>query len=367
MTQPTQAVNTSTYRLATFGWGRDDHQAITRGGYALMPKGPMRDWGEKNIRLSQWYDNAQDTYLSGSQHFVNLENPKNEAQPGLFSHHAVQSWSVLSHLLTPFNKAKQQQEWRLNPLTESQLPSGPTVYDSVVEKYNAAVGTMIKYQLAQSSLTPLQQEKNSKELAKHIGALSHYVADMHMPMHASRWYNWPIAPDLNNRPPSLMQGLHQFIEQEMFTRDDLLDLMKQAPEQTQLIQLERNQLKPFLLKQIEQSHLTVYTLFNAQKEFWEANPELHQQPEAYKQGLATVLRPVIKQQMVTAQQSLGSIMHLAWEDASRFVEQYKAMANQSNHFAQPEAQTQSEGKGSEVKVLPIDPLNPSLKPQPIRA
>lgn len=333
MTHPAQFLNTPSVQPQTFGWGRNDHQAITRGGYALMPTGPLRTWGEKNIRLSQWYDNAQDIYLSGSQHFVNLENPKNEAQPGLFSHHAVQSWSVLSHLLTPFNQQKQEQEWRLHPLTESQLPSGPTVYDAVVEKYNAVVGTMIKYQLAQSSLTPLQQEKHSKELAKHVGALSHYVADMHMPMHASRWYNWPLAPDRNNRPPSLMQGLHQFIEQEMFTRKELVQLMNQAPKNTQLLQLERDQLKPFLLKQIENSHLAVYRLFNAQKKFWKAHPELHHQPDAYKAGLADVLRPIIKQQMVTAQQSLGSIMYLAWQDASRFVEQYKAMANQSNQFA----------------------------------
>ena len=332
----------SGYTPHTFGWGSQDHQAIARGGYRLMPDGEIKQWLENNVRLTQWYDNAQDTYLSGSQHFVNLENPENSTQPGIFSHHAVQSWSVLNHLLTPFNASRQQQQWSIQPLTENQLPSGPTVYDSVVEKYNQAVGTMIKYQLADSALTPLQKEKHSKDLAKHVGALNHYVADLYMPLHASRWFNWPIAPDRDGkRDPELMQGLHQLIEQEMFNRGDLLRLMQQSPQQTRLVQLQREQLKPFLLKQVENSHLLVYKLFQTNKQFWEDNPDLRQDPEAYKSGLSQVIKPIIQKRIVEAQQALGSVLHLAWQDASRFVEQYHAMAQKysglstsTNPFAQ---------------------------------
>lgn len=314
---------------AVFGWAQHQHQAITRGGYRLMPEGLGKQWLQDNVRLTQWYDNAQDIYLSGSQHFVNLENPDNTSQEDVFKHHAVQSWSVLNHLLTPFNASRQQQQWAIKPLDENQLPMGPTVYDAVVEKYNQAVGTMIKYQLADSALTPLQKEKHSKELAKHVGALTHYLGDLHMPLHASRWYNWPIAPERDGkRPAELMDGIHQFIEQEIFERGELLQLMQQAPDKTRLLQLEREKLKPYILKQIEKSHVLVYTLFEVNKQFWEAHPELHQNPKAYKAGLSAVIKPIVTQRMVEAQQAIGSVMELAWQDANRFVEQYKAMAAQ---------------------------------------
>lgn len=327
-----------------------------------MPHGDARQWLEKNKRAVQWYDNAQDTYLSGAHHFVNLENPENDSQPSVFSHHAVQSWSVLGHLLTPFNASRQKQQWAIQPLTESQLPSGPTVYDAVVEKYNKAVGAMIKYQLASSTLTPLQKEKHSGEMAKHIGAMNHYLADLYMPLHASRWYNWPVAPDKDGkRHPEMMQGIHQFIEQEMFTREELLSVMQQAPKNNALLKLKREQLKPFLLKQIEHSHLMVYQLFDANKTFWKENPDLHQNPQAYKDGLSRIIKPMIEKRMAQAQQGVGSVLHLAWQDASRVVEQYMAMAERQkavmSHQGATITSNHSENENSSVLGTSPNPFS----------
>ncbi len=295
----------------SFGWQGPQHAALNQGALGSVEDKQFANYLAKNQGTIQWHDNAQDTLHKGPGHFANLDAPSNTSQLGLGADNGKTPWDMLYAVFSPKRQAWLTQQWQGTPLQEADLPTGTTVYDSAIEQFNAALEALTTVH----SNGDAQQERITHQNAvQALGALSHYVTDLHMPLHATRFFNWTLAPASAQRPESLATGIHEFVEGELFTADELVQLAQQARLQSPP-PLTSATLKPYLRKQLMASYLTSFELFAAQQKVFHQMPQALQQPERYKAQLKQALKPIVAKRYQEGQRTLAAVYNLLWHEA----------------------------------------------------
>jgi hypothetical protein len=294
-------------RQPSFGWQAAGHTAIREGAAGAINHPGWRDFVTLNQSPIGYYDTAQDSQHKGPWHFANLELANNATKPLRLT------WAELMEQWSPHRLAAVGADWQTQLLTEQDLPKGTTVYDSVLESFNSVLRALsTEYE---PHATDNRQTVNDATFAS-LGALNHYVADLHMPLHTTAAFDWPLLPTWGGKQSVVTTNMHEFIEGELFTADELTNMALHAQQQP-IPKLTLNTLKPYLLGQIMQSYLTNFQIFQAQVGVMSRMVNPAAQPENYKLALKAVLKPIIAERLMTAQRSMTAIHNLLWAEAQR--------------------------------------------------
>ncbi|MFN8614915.1 MAG: hypothetical protein U0003_03255 [Vampirovibrionales bacterium] len=328
-----------------FGWFQAAHQAIRQGGANTVAHPGLRHYLNQQAISIGLHDDAQDQFKPGPSHYVNLEDAENRANnpytnpqthlpslaSGIHVDSATTPWPAVAQQFSLNNRLKLLTAWHQQPLAETDLPQGTTVFDSIVWHTNALTQAFIAAQLAQQ---PFEKTQAHQAIQRHAGALAHYAGDLTMPLHTTHTYNWSLAPNYANRHPDLRQGIHAFIEGDLLSADDYARLQQHT---VVPVALTRDTLKPFLLQTLQNSHLRVFDVFQAHQRVVEANPyQCVANPEGFKTQLKQALQPLIITQLLTAQQVYASLLDWAYQSAQQFEHDRQAatpLSEPSNSFS----------------------------------
>lgn len=301
-----------------FGWQSAGHTAIRDGATEQVDDNAWQRYLKKNQADIAYHDAAQDLQHKGPWHFVNLEFFNNTTKPQPLS------WPELFQQWSPQRLKQVMADWQAAPLGEADLPDGPTVYDAVIESFNSSLRALST--VHDKGNTNAEDAIHSAATAS-LGALDHYVSDLHMPLHTTGAFTWGICPPWQQGdgglPPVLTEGIHQFIEGDLFTATELTNLSLHAQQQP-VAELTMATLKPYLRQQLMTSYLTNFKIFQAQVEVLARMVNPLAQPINYRQALKDALKPIIAERIMTSQRSLAAIHNLLWQEAKGLEHQRKA-------------------------------------------
>lgn len=307
LVQPLPLSSLNATACPQFGWQAAGHTAIRDGAAGAISHPGWRDFVTLNQSAIGYYDAAQDSQYKGPWHFANLELTDNTTKP------LSLSWAQLMEQWSPHRLAAVGADWQQELLSEQDLPKGTTVYDSVLESFNS---TLRALSTAYEPHATNERQKVDDATFASLGALNHYVADLHMPLHTTAAFNWPLLPNWGGKQPPIATNMHEFIEGELFTANELTNLALHAQQQPPP-KLSLNTLKPYLLGQMMQSYLTNFQIFQAQVGVMSRMVTPAAQPENYKILLKAALKPIIAERLMTAQRSMTAIQNLLWAEAQR--------------------------------------------------
>ncbi|MDH4379137.1 MAG: hypothetical protein QE263_04440 [Vampirovibrionales bacterium] len=330
---------TSTGPASQFGWFQSTHHAIRQGGVTAVAQHDFKRYLQQNEVTLGLHDDAQDQFKAGPAHYINLEDARNEsvnpyslAQSANSSKLHIDSYRVpWPDLMQRLSLDKQQQlaeAWQVRSLKETDLPKGTTAYDSVLHHTNQLIAALAT---PHPNATSAQLEQAHQLVQYHAGALAHYVGDIYMPLHSTHTFNWSLAPNYANLHPDLGQGIHAFIEGDVLKPGDYAALQQEA---LVPMQLSKDTLKPFLLEAIQASHLRVFDLLQANQHVVMADPyRVVNRPTEFKAALRQALLPLVKSQVLQAQQAYGAILSMAFEEAQRFENAHKQYELKTHNYA----------------------------------
>ena len=157
--------------------------------------------------------------------------------------------------------------------------------------------------------TNVGREAANTQLENTIGALSHYVGDMHQPLHTTHYHNWQLAFPGRG-------GSHGYLEGSLFQGRDypnwqkrLLQKEKGKARQT----LSFAQVQERVLRQIEAGYLRVFDLVATDKK-----ARTHQtQAVGYFKEIRKEWKDIASDRMEDSARTLSDVLHSAYIEAGR--------------------------------------------------
>ncbi len=280
-----------------FGWSFVGHTAIEQASVHLLPNSSYQRFLEAHLPAVTRFSRLQDTQKHGPGHFINLESYDTPfTKPKT-------SFNTVSKQFPVNTKQAKAQDFAQNPLQAHRLAPHDNVFSMILRQYRQLVSL-----LAQTRQTPPQDaEPLSAQLQETLGALAHYVGDLHQPLHATRHYTWTLAR-------SIKEKSHAHLERRMMQPADYQDWLNRVT-QSKIKSFNRLQteadVQQLLLRQIEQSHLGIYDLVaidrNARRQ--------HIDKTHYAKTLRQGWKPIVETRMTKAAQHLAQILQNAYKAA----------------------------------------------------
>lgn len=289
-----------------FGWSWAAHRAIEQTAAELLPSSSYKDFITAHMDDINQASVDQDRLHMGPGHFVNLENyagREGNASPGTPAQDRV-----FKNVAQAFSRSAQRartQEFTHHPLTEGELHShtGDNVFAMTLQQYQKLVGL-----LKQAPITGTARRQNSlgTQIQQTIGALAHYIGDLHQPLHATRFHTWKMAYPRH-------RNSHSFLERQVLNAADQAAWQQRMKAQPSLPpdKLDEPSLKHLLLRQIEQSYLHIFKLVQREVRV----RQNHSNASIYFDTLRSRWKPVVEARMEDATRNLATILQSAWQEA----------------------------------------------------
>lgn len=305
-----------------FGWIHRVHASIQDGATNLLGN---RSSGDAS--LYDFLDRYNDQFIHyySDQQDVDPETP--DAIKGhsldtekIWDPHAQSSLSpvpqpqglfTVQQRFHPEKRPERVSYFRENPLdfqTVANL-SERNVAVSVVENYNQLV-----QQLREAPQKLAQGEGKRdlvKELCRTLGKLSHYVGDLHDPMHntMAEW-RLPEASAFGTAHYTI-DGVNLMDEEACLAWKKAFN--KTAPAWFQPSVWGPEQIKRQIARAAEQGHLKVFDIFKTDMQARQSSPN----GDTYTKNVTQAWRPIVQEQMASASRMLVNILHSAYAAAGR--------------------------------------------------
>jgi hypothetical protein len=332
---------TSTNKISVrFGWYSHGHHAIDTGAIKALPTSSYQTWLQRHLPAIKIHDSMRDEIYAGPSHFCELDGLSESKK----SHNRT-GWNDVLQQFTPENK--QTMLDKLPTASPPEVNAINSIYQSAFVIYTQLA--KLKRGLTNFDGQPVQNKQQIRvfrdHLIQNIGSLAHYVGDLLMPLHTTRFYNWPILGISQKK-------MHGFIESEVFSeRQSAYPQLKPLPE---VAYIPLNELKQTLQKTAQQSYLKVFDIVAVQKQALdEVNQpqyiaQVHQDArkllkrplrkliydsrrtgqlvqqsaeaiiaDRYERLLAQRLKPILESQVMQAQQLLATILQSLWVEAQK--------------------------------------------------
>ncbi len=289
-------------RQPQFGWGWAGHTAIEKASVELQPTGAFKSFLKEQLPLINATSINQDKYHAGGDHFVNLETM---AQAQYATSH--RSFAQVDQVFSAAAARQKASEFASKPLQPGNFNHFANVFQKITVLYQQLVGQLAGLQ-GRRRMNAESKEKTKEAIAETVGALSHYVGDLHQPMHTSHYYSWPLAYGGRG-------GSHAYLESSLFqTRDypgwqsRLLKKEKGAPCAT----LSDAQVEDRMLRQVEAGYLKMYDLVAVDRQ-----ARAHSEPSDYFSELRRGWKTLASERMDTCARNLADILNSAWVAAGQ--------------------------------------------------
>lgn len=287
-----------------FGWGWEQHGALEGGAVQLLPDSPLKHFMDGHIDSVNFHSIRQDREFSGSHHALNVEllgtdrfgrRPPFPRTRQVFERFA------------PENLAEREAFAQAAPLPDHpDLQQKPNVYRQIMADYRALADDFRQLKAHPPRLWP-QKMKTARALEEKIGALVHYIGDMHQPMHLAEHYTWAIKERWDSVKGVPAKDSHLFMESEVRYRAEELETWRNNLAPTNIPgRLTDKQLSDLLIRQIRASYLKMFDLVGADRQARETRET------PYLQALTENMTPVVDAQLTQAAQTVAKVVHSAW-------------------------------------------------------
>ncbi len=273
-----------------FGWWANTHKEINMGAINLLQSSPWQQYLETHFKRLSYIDDLQDVFERGPKHFINIEDKENKWLFGISE--AYPTWKNVNSRFKNTLRNKLNKKWQNNS-QPMPIPKEANVITSILNAYD-------------NTIAFLQSPSQAKSLPKHqldeqLGRLMHYIGDLYMPLHTSRYFDWNAFEE---------QGLHEFIERDLLSYQNYRHISQQAyQQQNQIAQLSPENLKTFLTQETRRSHLKIFKIVAAHRNIKKRLP-LNTSSNDIEKALKQELTPLISQQIIRAQIGLSAILQL---------------------------------------------------------
>lgn len=296
--RPALMATPSSPRAPQFGWSWDAHAHIEQAATQRLPASGFRQFLEQHMPAINQCSKEEDTLRMGPRHYLDLEALPGRGTTRQANKDAYQRFQNASPAFSPGQKQAVQAQFQQQPLhaQEAHQHAPQNVIRSSMEAYQELVRLL--QQPAPHSDT------HQRRLEETIGALAHFVADLHQPLHTSHYFTWDLMyPDHGTA--------HGFMELNIFKPDDYAQWATQLPP-SPLRVLNANQIEHELLRAVEQSYLQIFDLMQADRQARATRPTAQE----YFQTLGQAWKPMMDVRMQQATALLASILHSAHLDAT---------------------------------------------------
>lgn len=285
-----------------FGWGWAGHTALEKASVELQPTGGFKSFLKEQLPLINATSINQDKYHAGGNHFVNLETM---AQARYATNQ--RSFEQVDRVFTATAARKKAAEFASQPLQPADFSQFANVFQQITDLYRQLVNQLAGLQ-GRRRMSAEGREKTREAIAETVGALSHYVGDLHQPMHTTHYYSWPLAYGGRG-------GSHAYLESSLFqTRDypgwqsRLLKKEKGLP----CASLSDGQIQDRMLRQIETGYLKVFDLVAMDRQARNAADA-----SDYFSELRRGWKTLASDRMDSCARNLADVLNSAWVAAGR--------------------------------------------------
>lgn len=174
-----------------FGWYVPVHQQATREAIKQLPTG-IQDVFKRQPDYRH-YNDAQDQYLGGELHVINLRHNGRAPQSNGVR---VTPYTGLTLPTFSFEEASQYFRPHVPPFTLADVDAAPAPNAvSRLVALHQAMGEAFAYKrLAEQAANQQHLADAERTLAKLGNVLAHYSEDLHMPFHLTALFDWPLPP-----------------------------------------------------------------------------------------------------------------------------------------------------------------------------
>ncbi len=314
-----------------FGWINRVHASIQDGATTLLNS----DKDATDLPLFRFLDRYNDQYIhffsdkediehetgdSYKGHFLDVEELwQSENCAGSTCHvpQQVFNFGDIKKMFSSENRAKRVKYFRDNPMDYETVEglSQPNVVASVVKNYNRLVGQLRDF--PQELADGKGKREIVKELCRTIGKLSHYVGDLHNPMH-NTYAEWSLSNS------SKFDKAHLTIDGVNLMSDDDCQVWessfnKHGPASFKPAQWSLDQIKQRLAHAVELGYLLVYDIAHADSDARDSsrNGNGNVSRPLYTEKLEQAWRPLVEEQMSSAALMTANIFRSAFAEAGK--------------------------------------------------
>ncbi len=317
-----------------FGWFDHGHHAIDTGAINRLPQQTQdeRQWQgflKENLQFIHDEDDMEDLVYDGPMHYVDLDKWLRPDVPVAHEKKMGVSWEEAQNAFSEEERHRLHQRWHASSIEPEDFYRPRNIFLSVMQKYD-----MVKRQLesiAQGNKRLLtvapghtSRELNIQrnfylELVRNVGRLSHYIGDLFMPLHLTRYHDWLLHPDAKAEQHAFTEGMHFFLEGKTLTTQDYQSLLSTPVKAPPGPPLNREALRTYLIEKMQQTYGRMYDLVRLQQQALAQKRE-HASTDLYEKRLAEAVKPLLLEQLQSAQEALAVTLQSVWHEAGRPVD-----------------------------------------------
>lgn len=280
-----------------FGWSWAGHTALEKAGVELQSDAGYKRFLKSQLPLINQTSIDQDRLHMGPGHFVNLETM---AQARYATSQRV--FDDVDRFFSTAKEKRQAADFQDNPLQKTDFNHFTNVFERVCVLYRQLISQLRGLKQPQR-LSRAEKAETAASIAETVGALSHYVGDLHQPLHTTHYYSWPLAH-------SGRGGSHAYLEGSLFQARDYPGwqrrLLREEKGSTRQ-RLSIPQVEARMLREIEQGYLQVFPLVAIDR-----NARQQADAPAYFSELRKGWKELAAERMNTTARNLADLLHSAF-------------------------------------------------------
>ena len=294
---------------------------------AVLPDSPWKQFLNRRIENIHHHSILQDENHKGPDHYINLENtevlgPREVSQTD-------RTFEGVQRHFTPELQSQLADRFEKQPLDVATLtaarsatskPPGENwdgqsnVYDRIQRSYDHLVAEL-KEATAKPPGWIFEKVRRMKALEKTVGELSHYVADLHQPMHTTGFHSWPTAYVWRSEYGYDINGSHDVFERALFSTEELWRWRKGIEKEHGAVPLPKSKeaIMARLGREVEKGYLLMPDLIDTDGKAWDTTGN----DEDYFEVLRKAWRPIAQHQMEKGTENLSAMLALAYKEAGK--------------------------------------------------
>ena len=301
-----------------FGWYAHGHQAINKKAIAELPDHSWKQFLLENQTAINSHSYFQDLFHPSQHHTIILEpttmtfsESQNYGQTDKTPNE--ETWKTIQERYSP--EAKKIYMAKAQSKSPKVIPGRHAVFAATrLSESILNILRNIKHQfhdpILKQKLSPDRITLLKPMLVERIGALTHILSDMVVPLHTSNPHNWPLGKDSK-------WGMHHFLEAAFFKAPEDYQLEPQGyPADNYRPLQDEKDLQKYLCKYVSRAAEKVFRIVDCQKKALDKLPE-KTTAQDYEDELIKCMKPIMQEQAHSASKITSRILHSLWVKAGQ--------------------------------------------------
>lgn len=290
-----------------FGWGWDAHRVIEKASAQLLPDSSFKDFLHEGMDTINRLSVEQDTQHPGPKHYLDVEMvPHHTSTPHLASTPESRDWKHMRQYFTRRAKTLKKRELEREPIRPQQVAHFDNVFNTSVALYRQFVQQLRQVHTI-NTLSTAERGALKAKLTATVAELSHYVGDLHQPLHTTSYTSWDLA-----FPGKHPGGSHLYMEVDMLDQQDHDHLEQQIAKSGHTPRsMPLSWLQSLLLTRLQQGYLQLYDMVRVDARARHGNPNAALYFKRLKEGWSAITSHGVK----ASAHTLSDVLYSAYREA----------------------------------------------------